>query len=151
MQGVDGPSLRLGPVGKDMDGNTYWHFYGTRLYKEEAKKRKKKKDASEEVTPGKMRKGKEVSTGRKRGAQNKATTLSSQRGRSKQVIQENATPTGVKGRKNARKSKKNHQVAEGEEEASNDGENEAVDGSVSEREGEEETRQDNVGEDEDNG
>jgi hypothetical protein len=111
-----------------MDGNTYWYFYGTRLYKEEGKKKKKQKELSEEVsTPAAKKKGKDgaLSTGKKKGAQNKATTFSSQRGRSKQVVQENATPTGAKGRRSARNSRKNHQAVEEGEDESYDGENEA--------------------------
>lgn len=130
---MDGPSLRLDPVGKDMDGNTYWYFYGTRLYREETKKKKKKKEGSEEITAvkgGKGRskegstpgggkgRGKEAagSTGRRRAVPSKG----SQRGKNKQ---ESATPSG---RKSGRTSKRNHQVEEEEDEEEDGEEKEEV-------------------------
>ena len=39
---MDGLTLRVESAGKDDDGNTYWYFYGTHLYLEAAKQKKKK-------------------------------------------------------------------------------------------------------------
>lgn len=47
---MDGPSLRLEPMGRDADGYTYWYFYGTRLYKEAPKRRRRAKK-EEGATP----------------------------------------------------------------------------------------------------
>lgn len=141
---MDGPSLRLEPVGRDMDSNTYWYFYGSRLYKEEAKRRKKKKDVSEEVTPvkaGKRVKETVVSAGRKKVTLNKGCTLSSRKGRSKQVIHEDAIPTNLVGRRSDRKKRKNledNDEVEGRGDVSEDSnEEDSREGSQKEQGGEE--------------
>lgn len=70
-QGVDGPGLRLDPLGKDQEGNTYWHFFGMRLYKE-APKKKKKKEAADDTPSTKKGRGKATSKGaRGRGTPNR--------------------------------------------------------------------------------
>ena len=49
LQNSDGLDLRLEPVGKDSDGNCYWYFVGTRLYKESQDHRDKWSKPPEEV------------------------------------------------------------------------------------------------------
>ena len=34
IQEIDASLIRIEPVGKDSDGDVYWYFTGTRLYKE---------------------------------------------------------------------------------------------------------------------
>ena len=61
VQGYDGPSLRLAPLGRDGDGGVYWFFFGTRLYREASNKKvrrvKKKKDDAPESGRGRGRGG----------------------------------------------------------------------------------------------
>ena len=42
--------MRLEPVGKDMEGTTYWYFYGIRLYKEVNTLTRKERNNIEQVT-----------------------------------------------------------------------------------------------------
>ena len=136
VQGVDGPTLRLDPLGKDMEGSKYWHFYGTRLYKEAtaaAKKREKnqnninngkKKDASGASTPksmgsagrgGSAKRGRPATAGCGRGGRNAsregtpatAVTSGGIKGRGKQMAALKTTSSSTPvGRRSARKSKK---------------------------------------------
>ena len=41
MQNTDGYDLRVDPVGKDSEGNHYWYFIGSQLYRESAEHYKK--------------------------------------------------------------------------------------------------------------
>ena len=52
VQGYDGPSLRLTPLGRDGDGFLYWFFYGTRLYREAPSRRPVRKKKNDETGRG---------------------------------------------------------------------------------------------------
>lgn len=41
MQNADGYDMRVEPVGKDSEGNHYWYFIGSQLYRESAEHYKK--------------------------------------------------------------------------------------------------------------
>lgn len=103
IQGVDGPSLRLEPLGKDSEGSLYWYFFGMRLYKEEAKRKKK------EQTPAKKPRGKGGATPKSTSASKKKSTPANSR-----------TPASRRGNTRGRGSKKQeeevHNADVGEEE-----------------------------------
>ena len=44
---MEAEEMRVEPVGKDSDGNVYWYFYGSRLYKEATVKKEESQDESE--------------------------------------------------------------------------------------------------------
>ena len=70
MQNSDGMDMRVEPLGRDSEGNCYWYFIGTRLYKESLEHREKWTSIKKEgVAAGKARGGRggSIRTPRKRG------------------------------------------------------------------------------------
>lgn len=114
VQGLDGPSLRLDPIGRDSEGSHYWYFFGVRLYKEEAKKKKKESG----TTPAKKARG-------KGGATSKATPT----GKKRSTPANSRTPAGRRSNARGRGAKKgdnddnNSLEVKGDEESAVNGDN----------------------------
>ena len=95
VQNTDGYDMRVEPVGKDSEGNHYWYFIGSQLYRESAEHYKKCTTGQRDVGGagrGGGRGGQSARSSRKRGGKGRGK----RNAKEKETAEENADDDGEK-------------------------------------------------------